>query len=86
MVYSKHLIVPVLYFSDEVIVLSASGTAAKVNLMSDVAHHMLRQQSAPPISHYEKVQVERDRDKRLFVDVNLANQVTHNRLFSSVDG
>lgn len=66
-------------FSDEIILLSATGTAAKVNLNLDQY-----QQTRPPpqqvISAGDRntlvAEKEREQGKKLYVDVNLANQVS----------
>ncbi|XP_060064519.1 C2 domain-containing protein 5-like, partial [Ylistrum balloti] len=71
--YSEHTSI-----CDEVIVLSAMGTAARVTVSSDLTQ-LLRQQSQPVVPSHERAQM--DKDKRLFVDVNLANQVYQNKTF-----
>ena len=70
-------------FSDEVIILSASGTAAIVNLNidQDVRQNMLS--TSLDRQAFEK---DRDKDKKLHVDVNLANQLSQARLHVFSDG
>ncbi|XP_021377240.1 C2 domain-containing protein 5-like isoform X2 [Mizuhopecten yessoensis] len=71
--YSEHTSI-----CDEVIVLSAMGTAARVTVTSDLTQ-LLRHTSQPVVPPHERPQI--DKDKRLFVDVNLANQVSQNKTF-----
>lgn len=59
---------------DEILVLSASGTAARVHVTSDLVPVVKSAQPLVPNI------AEKDREKRLFVDVNLANQVSQNRM------
>ncbi len=65
------------YFSDELIILSACGTAAIVNMRMDPERHLELLTKSLDRSHFEK---EKDsssssgKERRLHVDVNLANQ------------
>ncbi|XP_052800135.1 C2 domain-containing protein 5-like isoform X2 [Mya arenaria] len=62
---------------DEIILLSATGTAAKVNLNLD-QNQSARQAPSLPTGAGDKntFLIDRDQNKKLFVDVNLANQVS----------
>ena len=77
------------YFSDEIIILSAIGTAVKVNLNMD---HYQSVRPSPqqlllaPIDKVLQGDKEKDKDKKLFVDVNLANQVSSRISCSSSRG
>ncbi|XP_076116321.1 C2 domain-containing protein 5-like isoform X2 [Mytilus galloprovincialis] len=64
---------------DEIIVLSASGTAARVQVTSDTIPSV-KSSTQPLVPSMDRLQLDKDREKRLFVDVNLANQVSQNRL------
>ncbi|CAG2224987.1 C2 domain-containing protein 5 [Mytilus edulis] len=64
---------------DEIIVLSASGTAARVQVTSDPIPSV-KSSTQPLVPSMDRLQLDKDREKRLFVDVNLANQVSQNRL------
>ena len=83
------LINPYLFFSDEVIILSAMGTAAKINLNVDpVRASAATLPQALPLAPDKPPSGERDskeRDKSLFVDITLANQPPHKNL-TSIDG
>ena len=68
------------YFSDEVIILSASGTAAIVNMRME--SDIFCQQ--PLTMSLDRSQFEKE--KKLFVDVNLANQAISNRLSQTLEG
>ncbi|XP_067655808.1 C2 domain-containing protein 5-like isoform X2 [Haliotis asinina] len=68
---------------DEIIILSASGTAARVNLSAEPPASIARS-NTPLTSSLERCQG--DKDKKLFVDINLANQLAQNRLSPCVDG
>ncbi|XP_071100395.1 C2 domain-containing protein 5-like [Haliotis cracherodii] len=68
---------------DEIIILSASGTAARVNLSAEPQVSIARS-NTPLTSSLERCQG--DKDKKLFVDINLANQLAQNRLSPCVDG
>ncbi|KAH3877466.1 hypothetical protein DPMN_001333 [Dreissena polymorpha] len=63
---------------DDIILLSAMGTAAKVNLNLDQYQST---RLAPPqvvnTGDRSNMSAERDQSKKLYVDVNLANQVSH---------
>jgi hypothetical protein len=59
-------------------VLSASGTAARVQVASEPAPTVKSTQIVVP--GIDRLQLDKDREKRLFVDVNLANQVSQNRM------
>ena len=65
-------------FSDEIIVLSAMGTAAKVNLNMDQYQTIKPspQQVTATMDKHLSAEKEKDHGKKLFVDVNLANQVS----------
>jgi len=64
-------------FSDEIILMSATGTAAKVNLNLD-QYPPMRQVPPVPTASSDRISMttERDAGKKLYVDVNLANQVS----------
>lgn len=67
--YSEHTTI-----CDEIIVLSACGTAAIVNLH---LHGGSGLQPAPLAMSLDRGQFEKlDKEKKLHVDINLANQVT----------
>ena len=66
-------------FSDEIIILSALGTAAKVNLNTDMYQSVRPSPQQLLLTPADKVlqgDKEKEKDKKLFVDVNLANQVS----------
>ena len=65
-------------FSDEIIILSATGTAAKVNLNLDqyqTVRPSPQQLLLAPADKGLQMEKDKEKDKKLFVDVNLANQV-----------
>ncbi len=70
-------------FSDELIILSACGTAAIVNMRMEQERHLELLTKSLDRSHFEK---EKDsssssgKERRLHVDVNLANQAATHRL------
>ncbi|XP_060570000.1 LOW QUALITY PROTEIN: C2 domain-containing protein 5-like [Ruditapes philippinarum] len=73
---------------DELILLSATGTAAKVNLNLD-QYLQPKANSQQLVSAGDRnlaTEKERDQGKKLFVDVNLANQMTLRSGGSSEDG
>lgn len=65
-------------FSDEIILLSATGTAAKVNLNLDQCSSTKTnpQQYVCAGDRSLASEKEKDQSKKLFVDVNLANQMS----------
>ena len=66
------------FLSDEIILLSATGTAAKVNLNLD-QYPQPKTNSQQLVSAGDRnlaPEKERDQGKKLFVDVNLANQMS----------
>nr|XP_022293982.1 C2 domain-containing protein 5-like isoform X2 [Crassostrea virginica] len=69
---------------EEIIVLCATGTAARVNVTYDPASAT---RIPPPIPSVvaEKPPTEKDRDKKLFVDVNLANSAAQSSLQALYD-
>lgn len=72
--YSEHTSI-----CDEIIILSALGTAAKVNLNTDMYQSVRPSPQQLLLTPADKVlqgDKEKEKDKKLFVDVNLANQVS----------
>ena len=71
-----------MYCSDEIIVLSASGTAATVNLKPDLdqayRHHLFTQS----LDRQQLINEKEKDQKKLHVDVNLANQMARLRKIS----
>lgn len=77
--------------SDEIIILSAMGTAARVNmnlehmaLLSRLRSHAI---AVPPDRQSAEREREKDKEKEkhLFVDVNLANQASQHRITTAFD-
>ena len=59
--------------------LSASGTAARVQVTSEPAP-TVKSSAQIVVPGIDRLQLDKDREKRLFVDVNLANQVSQNKM------
>ena len=66
-------------YSEEIICLSACGTAAIVNLRAD-PESVLRSQLLTMSLDRTVFEREKDKEKKLHVDVNLANQAAAHRL------
>lgn len=69
---------------DEIIVLCATGTAARVNVTYDPASSTRIPPPAPAVVQ-EKPPAEKERDKKLYVDVNLANSAAQGSLHALYD-
>uniref|UniRef100_K1RIN0 Uncharacterized protein n=1 Tax=Magallana gigas TaxID=29159 RepID=K1RIN0_MAGGI len=69
---------------DEIIVLCATGTAARVNVTYDPASSTRIPPPAPAVVQ-EKPSTEKERDKKLYVDVNLANSAAQGSLHALYD-
>lgn len=69
---------------DEIIVLCATGTAARVNVTYDPASSTRIPPPAPAVVQ-EKPPAEKERDKKLYVDVNLANSAAQSSLHALYD-
>nr|XP_034317542.1 C2 domain-containing protein 5-like isoform X2 [Crassostrea gigas] len=69
---------------DEIIVLCATGTAARVNVTYDPASSTRIPPPAPAVVQ-EKPPTEKERDKKLYVDVNLANSAAQGSLHALYD-
>lgn len=72
------------FCSDEIIVLCATGTAARVNVTYDPASSTRIPPPAPAVVQ-EKPPAEKERDKKLYVDVNLANSAAQGSLHALYD-
>lgn len=72
------------FCSDEIIVLCATGTAARVNVTYDPASSTRIPPPAPAVVQ-EKPPTEKERDKKLYVDVNLANSAAQGSLHALYD-
>ncbi|XP_048766244.1 C2 domain-containing protein 5-like isoform X2 [Ostrea edulis] len=69
---------------DEIIVLCATGTAARVN----IAYDPMTSARGPPLTPavvLEKQPMEKERDRKLYVDVNLANSAAQSSLQALYD-